>query len=429
MKNKSRIRYKDRKKSKNERDVMSYEDMPLDDYEQEKTEVSPEAVKKIIAGICIAIVAGLAVFAFSNRDKLTWDNLSTWWTYDVLGNAGNGYPVNLVGAEVSPGNFYVSQGRIAYSSDTSFITLNSTGSEVADIQLRYSKPVMKSCSNRHLIFGIGGKGFQIHSYDKKLFSGETEENIYTGDISSDGVYCLVTEGNGYFSTLCVFDKNNNRIYKYSFSEYYITSVALNSDGTGCIASGVTSENGATVSGIYVLNFKHDKPEKLYKIKDDCIIDSKYLGGNRAVLIGQSASYFLKTSDDTYTTNSYGDKTLANYCFNTDSNSCTVALSRSGDGRSCAVLQYDNNGAGTAEVDTEYSAESISSYKNAIAILDDNKVYVYNTDGTQLYSADTGTGSKSIVLTSDSSLYLLSANQIRYFDLKNPSTEDNVSTTK
>ena len=29
---------------------MSYEDMPLDDYEQEKTEMSPQAVKKIVLG-------------------------------------------------------------------------------------------------------------------------------------------------------------------------------------------------------------------------------------------------------------------------------------------------------------------------------------------------------------------------------------------
>ena len=58
---------------------MSYEDMPLDDYEQEKTEMSPQAVKKIVLGACIAIAAGLIVFAFANRDKLTWENISNWW--------------------------------------------------------------------------------------------------------------------------------------------------------------------------------------------------------------------------------------------------------------------------------------------------------------------------------------------------------------
>ena len=62
--------YSKRKTHKTDRDVMSYEDMPLDDYEQEKTEMSPQAVKKIVLGACIAIAAGLIVFAFANRDKL-----------------------------------------------------------------------------------------------------------------------------------------------------------------------------------------------------------------------------------------------------------------------------------------------------------------------------------------------------------------------
>ena len=79
--------YAERKSS--ERDVISYEDMPLDDYEQEKTDISPDSVKKILIGVCIALAAGLIVFAFANRDNLTWDNISNWWTYDVLGNAGN----------------------------------------------------------------------------------------------------------------------------------------------------------------------------------------------------------------------------------------------------------------------------------------------------------------------------------------------------
>ena len=91
--------YSKRKTHKTDRDVMSYEDMPLDDYEQEKTEMSPQAVKKIVLGACIAIAAGLIVFAFANHDKLTWENISNWWTYDVLGNAGHGYPVDIIGSE------------------------------------------------------------------------------------------------------------------------------------------------------------------------------------------------------------------------------------------------------------------------------------------------------------------------------------------
>lgn len=426
MKKKIKARYAEKKKRKSDRRVMSYEDMPLEDYEQEKTEMSLDAVKKILLAVCIAVAAGLAVFAFSNRQKLTWDNLSTWWTYDVLGNAGNGYPVSIVGSEVSPSNFVVSQGRVAYASDTSFVTLNSTGNEVANFQLRYSIPALKASGNKYLTYGIDSKIYQIQSFDDLIYSGETDEKILTGDIVSNGVYCLVTEGNGYLSALEAYDKNNNRIFKYSFSEYYITAVALKNDGSGCIACGITSDNGAAKAGIYQLDFTKEEPTAFYTIEDDCIIDCEYIGSSRMALIGEFASYVIKDGSEEYVTNSYDDKILSNYCFNTDTNTYTVALSKSGDGRSCVLMQYNSNGENNIAVESNRKADSLSSYKGVIAVLDGNTVYGYNSRGEQLYVSNVGTGSKSIVLTNDSTAYVLSVNQIRLVDLKETSTDDTAS---
>lgn len=415
-------RYVQRKQT--ERDVMSYEDMPLDDYEQEKTDLSPEAVKKIIIGICIALAAGLIVFAFANKDKLTWDNISNWWTYDVLGNAGNGYPVNIVGSDVAAGNFTVNQGHVAYASDTSFVTLNSTGSEIANIQLRYSTPAMKSASNRYLTYGIGDTGYQIQSFDSKLYSGEAESPILIGDISANGVYCIVTEGNGYNSTLYVFNSDNNRIYKYSFSEYYVNSMALNNSGTGCIVCGVTTINGVIKTGVYILDFTKEDPVSKYEISDDIAIECEYLNDSRMVVVGESSSYVIKNGDEQYLTLSYEDKKLVNYCFDSDTNTFAIALSKSGDGRSCVFERYSDNGEKTCSIDTTLGADSLSIYKGTIAVLDGNKAYCYDSKGNQTFVCDTGTGSKKIILTSDRNAYILSINQVRYFDLKNPpSTED------
>ena len=97
---------------------------------------------------------------------------------------------------------------------------------------------------------------------------------------SYGLPCLVSEGNGFFSQLCAYDKNNNRIFKYSFSEYYINAVAINSDGSGCVACGVTSDNGGMRTGVYVLDFGKEEPVSKYVIDDDTIIDCRYISGSR-----------------------------------------------------------------------------------------------------------------------------------------------------
>ena len=200
MFNKIKGRYAERKVNK-ERTVISYEDVPLDDYEPEKTEISVKAVKKIVLGVLISLLMGLVVLAFANRDKLTWDNISVWWNYEVMGTAGKGFPVNIVGSEVESGNIAVNQNRVAYASDTSFITLNSTGREVNNSQLRYTKPVMKSAENKYLTFGLGETGYQVHSFDSSIYTGTADGGIFAGDIASNGKYCIVIEGNGFYSEL------------------------------------------------------------------------------------------------------------------------------------------------------------------------------------------------------------------------------------
>ncbi|WP_405352714.1 DUF5711 family protein [Ruminococcus sp.] len=421
-------RFAETKVKKNDRDVISYEDMPLEDYELEKTEMSPEAVKKIIVSVCIVLAAGLVVFAFANRDRLSPESIANWWTYDVLGNAGNGYPVTITGTEVNANNFVLSDGHIAYASDTSFVTLNSSGSDIFNTQLKYSKPILVSNKNMFLTYDLGGKGYEINSLDKQLFASNTDDDIYTADIASNGVYAIATEGNGYLSSLLVFNKDNNRIYKYSFSEYYITSVTLNSNGTACAACGISTENGKVVSAVYLLDFSKEEPVQVSKIEGDVIIAAKYLTDNRVAIVGNSASYVVKNGDENIVTNSYDSMTLSNYFFNMDTSTFAVALSRSGDGRSCTVFNYDSNGSQRDKIETDSRADAISIYKDKIALLDGNIANVYNTRGDKIYASETGAGSKNIILSSDTTAYVLSVNQIRFVELsKNQVASEQVAT--
>ena len=296
MFNKLKGRYAE-KKAKKERAVISYEDMPLDDYEPERTDLSPKIVKRIVFGVLGALLLALIVFVFANREKLTWDNISVWWSYEMMGTASKDFPVNIVGSEVTAGNITVNKSRIAYASDTSFVTLNSKGAEVNNAQLRYTKPVMKAADNHFLIFGLGEKNFQLESFDKSVYSGTAEGNIYAGDIAPNGRYCLAVEGNGFYSELYAFDSDNNRVYKYAFSEYYINSVAINLNGTGCIACGMSNNNGEIKTGIYMLDFSREEPVGKYEIAGDYIIDSRFISAGRAALVGSNASYVAMTDED------------------------------------------------------------------------------------------------------------------------------------
>ena len=99
-------------------------------------------------------------------------------------------------------------------------------------------------------------------------------------------------------------------------------------------------------------------------------------------------------------------------------SFALALSKSGDGRSCSLIRYNDGGDQIAAIDTEYGAKSFSVYKGTMAVLDGNTVYTFNNDGNVNNTCDAGTGAKSMILSSDSHAYVLSVNQVRFFDLAN-----------
>ena len=176
--------------------------------------------------------------------------------------------------------------------------------------------------------------------------------------------------------------------------------------------------------MYVLDFGKDKPLNTYTIPDDAIIDSKYISGRRAALIGENASYVIKIGAEQYNTVSYESMPMVNYCFSPQNGSFALALSKSGDGRSCSLISYNDNGDKMFEVENRYGAESLSVLGGTIAVLDGNMIYAYNKSGTLIHSCDAGTGSQAIILTSDKTAYVLSINQIRQVDLsKSPASPD------
>ena len=122
---------------------------------------------------------------------------------------------------------------------------------------------------------------------------------------------------------------------------------------------MSSDKGSAVTGVYVLDFSQEKPVSTYKISGDSVLDCKYLTSDTAVLVGSQASYIVKKGEKNYKTVSYEDKTLSNYCFNTDTSTYTMALSRSGDGRSVALISYNSNGEAQYTINTEHKADSLS----------------------------------------------------------------------
>ena len=95
-------------------------------------------------------------------------------------------------------------------------------------QHSFSTPVLKIGGSRALIYNLGGNSFQIESRSKTILKKDgLSHNILAGDISQSGEFAIVTESEGYFSELTVYDKNTQAIdsedYRY---RYYLSLIHI-----------------------------------------------------------------------------------------------------------------------------------------------------------------------------------------------------------
>ncbi|MDO5124040.1 MAG: DUF5711 family protein [Eubacteriales bacterium] len=392
------------KQKKDTRKVLSFEELPLEEYEKEQEPVKLKLdKKKILIAVGILVVLVVCVLLFFNRGVL----------FSCVGNAkGTEFSKAISGSTVEAGNFDTFSKGVAYVSDTSFEYLSRNGEEVYKEQLKFSTPMLKVSESAAIAYDLGGEGFAIFSDDRLMYRGEAEDDIYLADISSDFSYALVTDVNGFNAKLSVYSPNHQLRYTYSFSDFYITSFALNDKATEAVVCGATAENGSEKSAVYVIDFRKEEPKSVKNVTEDILFDCEYLGSNSVCAIGSRGVYFLKGKDaGKYHSKSFDKMTLTAYDFNCDIGEVALSLSRSGDGRNCNVIFVNSSAEVESVIETNLKITSLSSFKNRVALLDTDTLYVYNQNGDELSKEIVATNCKQVLMHSNGAQYVLGVDEI------------------
>ncbi|MCI6653394.1 MAG: DUF5711 family protein [Ruminococcus sp.] len=403
-------------KQRRGRKTVSYENVPIDEYReysQNEVKFNKSILKKTLIIFGIIVVLVLSVTLFVNRDNITWDNFTAWFSESVIGSSkGEGYPTEIMGTTVSKGNFKLIGGRACYASDTSYVELSDTGGKIINSQLSFSNPVVRGTQNYSIVYGLSSNGFLINDAQKTKHKGTTKKPIFTADVNNNGDYCIVTEGSGYLSVLIAYSKDNEKKYEYSFADYYITCVSINDSGTGAVCCGVTTVNGAEHSKVYVLDFTSEKPVREYEFSESVIYDSFYLSDHMVGAVANNAVYFMDFDSDTPAKTEYNSRTLKTYDYNPATKNLTVALSRSGDGRNCDILFFNSSGENEYTIKSDYRVDSICTYKGTLGILSEGTAYILEEDGNVDASIDAGNDAQAILLYDTDKAYILGISEIR-----------------
>ena len=383
------------------------EDTPSEQPKVEKRAAKKTNYNKFIVTAIIMVLLFAVVFSVLNLDKLTLNNISNFIQYGVLNQQGDErFPLDVTGESISAGNFIRMGQDVCYSSDTKTQRLNNYGMPLFTAQHAFINPTLTVGDKGALVYNLGGTGYQLVYNDGTVYSGEAENNILVADFADNGVYAIVTQSSGYLSKLYVYDEKNEQIFAYSFADYYVTSVSLNSSGERVAVSGVSALDGVNIASMYILDFTKDAPLYFSELENNIIYEVKYLGDKYACAIGRSASYVMNTYNGEIVNNDYEGRALTAYHINSDTNTYTLSLSNSGDGRNCDIISYSANGSEDKAFSVDEKIISLSTYKSRVALLSGDCVLLYSKDGRFVSEKELNSDPHAVVLYTTSNAYVL-----------------------
>ncbi len=394
------------RKGKDERQVMSFEQLPLDEYE-EQNDAAPIDKKRVLIALLVLAAMVLSVLLYFSGGMLPS------CTGCVRNSGGKEkFSANIIGASVEAGNFRMLSEGACYASDTDFVSLSADGVQRFSEQHGLANPILKTKGDKSLAYDLGSNSYSIYSLTRKEHTAEAEKKISLADITADGVYALVTEAMGYNAKLHVYNADHSNKYAFSFADYYITSMALNPSGTGAVVCGASADKGVRTSVIYVLDFRKEEPVAKHIISEDTVFDCDYLSSDSVCAVGSKGTYVCTGNSFARIEKiSYNQMTITAYDINSDVGVAVVSVSRSGDGRNCNLEYINSSGKVTKTIETELGVSSVSTYKDRIAVSDGSDVSLYKSNGTIVASYSTENTCKQIRLYGVSGVYVLGLDRI------------------
>lgn len=322
----------------------------------------------------------------------------------------------LTGSTVLERNFQSADQGLIYISDTSVIGLNHDCERVLAEKHSFTNPMLRSSGEFAIAFNEGGGNFKIISDYHKTFEGVQGTSITDCCINENGDYAILSDQTGYLSCLTVYDKMNNFVYSYSFSDVYAVTVTLSRDGKKAAVGTVNSLNGQLVSNVYLLDLSKQDPINIFTYQDQLIYEVSFISDDRLAVITDVLTSVIKSDGTKEVPYSYSSQILTAYDFCYDSG-IVLSLSKSDDGRSCSVVTLNKDGGVVGSFDTDLKIISLDAVQDRTAVLSYGHLGIYNAYGNVFGEWDVGTDSKSVLLPHNKTVYLLSVSGVKKLSLK------------
>lgn len=117
-----------------------------------------------------------------------------------------------------------------------------------------TSPILKAEGEYFLVAQKGGTKFSMYCGENAVYDSNTEHNILTGNVSSNGDVVLVTEKPGYKGAVTVYNKRGDTAFAWSSGSASIISADISPKSRHVAVSLLNTDKGAK-SSVYLFDIK------------------------------------------------------------------------------------------------------------------------------------------------------------------------------
>ena len=371
----------------------------------------------LIALVMVLIAVALVAF----RDTLNLDSLKRWFTYRtlVLSDSGQAAAFRYDGELTD--TFTVLDGDLLVCSKNAISLYSGSGTQYVSQPVALDNPVVDANGSLAVVYDAGGSDLYILGQRSLIWSVHDLDSILAAHLNRNGQLTVVTQASGYRGAVTVYDNTYAPVVSVRLSSAFVMDAALSDDGRTLAILTIGQQSGDFTSTLelYTLNSAAGTADQAEDFTPDLTAD---LGGNVILALRHTADKIwalgdrgLSVTDHTGATASldWSDRYLKLY--DLYGNGFAVALLGKYRAGSQATLRViDDTGALTGSLELNEQVLSLSAAGQYFAVLTGDRLDIYTAD-LSLYASLEGTqGARKVVLMSDGSAILISAETASFY---------------
>ena len=317
--------------------------------------------KAIVGALCAVIVLGCMFFCVTRPTGIgEW--LKTAFT---SGEDANGYPISI--SDSAADSMFYAGGRLHLLSETDIRCYDKSGGLLYSRVLGFSNAAVRTSAMRTLTFDRGGTQYRIDSVADEIAVKSADNKLIDCDIADNGSYALGTLSESEAGTVTVYNKRNEKIYKFHSADKQILRVVISRDGKSIGVCSVSIENSQAVSTVSLYSIKSEKAVKVEDFAGQTVYALRF--ANNSTLCGITNEGWFALGKNDVKKVSFESKSPMKYQF-TDNGDTLISLAGASNSAENDIVIIKPNGEKAADFKVDSTVDSISA--------DGGKIFVLNS---------------------------------------------------